>query len=298
MIKYSNLFSTSASKATVCSVLIFCAFVSASAQDLTRSDARIAYNNQEYDIAIKNFRKVIAQNPNDGESWHFLGLSLLNIKNYDEAITAFTAALKVKFVPYNCYYNIACAYANKGNTDDALKFLEKSTKAGYVNTARILADDDMVSLLENERFKKIINDANNPTANSPNVAIINAMSGNWEEMSNSDSGQLTWSSSLSGFSQSIDLVIGTRRALNLLLSYWGKSKSWIVNGADAWGGTYSGPISITKNTIFIPDDAGGAKKRSIEFTFIEPLVVKVTFNEYINGVWTIKRQYRLEPKSQ
>lgn len=60
-------------------------------------DAAEYQNNQAFEIAVEEWKKLLAQFPDDplaSQAQHYLGVSCIQIQDYDQAIAAFTAALQ------------------------------------------------------------------------------------------------------------------------------------------------------------------------------------------------------------
>jgi hypothetical protein len=56
----------------------------------------------------------------------------------------------------NAYYNLSCAYALLGQKNEAITYLDKSIKAGYLNYAHILEDTDFESIREEAGYKALV----------------------------------------------------------------------------------------------------------------------------------------------
>ena len=67
----------------------------------------------------------------------------------------------VETIPYSrdSHYNLACALARQGKTDEALASLEEAVKLGFNNVEHIERDDDLSSLHDQERFQDALKDA-------------------------------------------------------------------------------------------------------------------------------------------
>jgi len=54
------------------------------------------------------------------------------------------------------HYNLACSLALLGRTDESLDALEASVAFGYDDAEHLIADDDLASLREDERFVSLM----------------------------------------------------------------------------------------------------------------------------------------------
>jgi hypothetical protein len=86
-------------------------------------------------------------------------------KTYDQLLTVFMSRYE-KLTPQdkkfysgylnNAYYNLSCAYALLGQKKEAVAYLDKSIKAGYINYAHILEDTDFEGIRNDAGFKALI----------------------------------------------------------------------------------------------------------------------------------------------
>lgn len=54
------------------------------------------YKQEQFQAAVAEFRKVVAEFPNHADSWKFIGLSYYQLKNYDDAVAPLEKALTFK----------------------------------------------------------------------------------------------------------------------------------------------------------------------------------------------------------
>jgi hypothetical protein len=86
-------------------------------------------------------------------------------KTYDELLTAFVNRYE-KLAPQdkkfysgyltNAYYNLSCAYSLLNQKQEAITYLDKSIKAGYLNYAHILEDTDLDNIRKEAAYKALI----------------------------------------------------------------------------------------------------------------------------------------------
>jgi Flp pilus assembly protein TadD len=113
-------------------------------------------NHDRLNEAIINFEQLRSASSTDGEQWYKTGSRLLAVRDLDRATYALTQA--VEHLGYNgasARYNLACAYALKGDRELALDWLEKAINAGFDDTEKVRSDSDTASLRGEARFKKI-----------------------------------------------------------------------------------------------------------------------------------------------
>lgn len=103
------------------------------------------------------FLEVVAQsNPYDGVAWYRYGFCLASLGQFEKAISAYEKALALDFAKSNTMYNLACAHARLGSSEQALKWLERALVAGFVgNGDEFRKDSDLDSVRKLPRFREI-----------------------------------------------------------------------------------------------------------------------------------------------
>ncbi len=86
---------------------------------------------------------------------HNDAMGLLKKKDYDKSIEAYKKILASEPEDRIALYNVACAYALKGDKPNALEFLKKSVEAGFVDYGHMEKDPDLDSLREEEIYKEL-----------------------------------------------------------------------------------------------------------------------------------------------
>src|SRR5208283_1982867 len=72
---------------------------------------------------------------------------------YEKAAALLRRVVEKTPQDFNAHYNLACALARLGKTDDALAHLEKSIELGFSDAKHVEADDDLASLRKLPRFQ-------------------------------------------------------------------------------------------------------------------------------------------------
>ena len=85
---------------------------------------------------------------------------------YEKAALLLDHELKKTPQDFNAHYNLACALARQGKTDDSLAHLEKSIDLGFYDAKHLESDDDLARLRELPRFQAALKKVreNIPTA--------------------------------------------------------------------------------------------------------------------------------------
>jgi len=102
------------------------------------------------------FRSTVRDAPNSARAHYNLGTYLLGKGNYDEAIKFLRKALVLRPGFKEAQYNIACAYALKGDREKAISALTRAVRMGVEDAELIAEDPDLKSLHEDPRFWEIL----------------------------------------------------------------------------------------------------------------------------------------------
>ena len=94
--------------------------------------------------------------PDDSQAYLACASALVHLDRYPEAVSMMDRAIKIDPSDRVVHYNMACAYAIMGETDQALDYLEKMTKTGVKNMDWVKNDGDLDSLRDHPRFKKFM----------------------------------------------------------------------------------------------------------------------------------------------
>jgi tetratricopeptide (TPR) repeat protein len=95
-----------------------------------------------------------------GWEWTFAGMSLLNQGDEQAARREFEAGLEAYPDAWQGYYNLACAEARLGNSDEALANLKRAAEIDQAVVTKYAPDDeDFASLKDDPRFLAITGQA-------------------------------------------------------------------------------------------------------------------------------------------
>lgn len=119
-------------------------------------EAQQYFKDKKYKQAIEAIKELLKVNPADGNNWAMLASSHYELKEFEEAISAYTKASELGFLdPAQAAYQAAKCYAFLGKRDAALSWLNKSLQSRYRNRIRIANDDAFKSLRDDPRFRLI-----------------------------------------------------------------------------------------------------------------------------------------------
>jgi putative intracellular protease/amidase len=110
---------------------------------------------KSFDQAEKAYRALVAEDPADGASWYHLGAVLHASGRYEDSIEASRRVAGFADLRASALYNVACAYARLGRTDDAIGSLEQAVAAGYKAKWAMTRDADLASVRDDARFKSL-----------------------------------------------------------------------------------------------------------------------------------------------
>jgi tetratricopeptide (TPR) repeat protein len=139
---------------------------------------------EDYDKAIKAFKKVLADFPDEAEiqasvrariqacekkmqdrsrsvfksadDHYNVAVAFLNGGDVDSAVTHLQAALKLSPKADHVLYALAAANALKGNKDGAISFLKQAIGSRPENRFQAGLDPDFASLSEDQAFKDLM----------------------------------------------------------------------------------------------------------------------------------------------
>ena len=96
------------------------------------ADSRLAFLNQQNDIALNLANKAIKLEYNNADAYKCAGNALMSLERYDEAIKNYSLAVKYDANNGNRYYDLGFALATNEKLADALKNLSKADELGCI----------------------------------------------------------------------------------------------------------------------------------------------------------------------
>ncbi len=106
--------------------------------------------------ALRQFEYLQSERSQDGSEWASAGLDLLRLRQLDRSISALsTAADLLPGSNSTQYYNLACAFALRGDRGRAMDFLDQAIDSGFDNQAKLAYDPDLRSVRSEARFSAI-----------------------------------------------------------------------------------------------------------------------------------------------
>ncbi|MCO6457553.1 MAG: hypothetical protein J5I93_19810 [Pirellulaceae bacterium] len=130
-------------------------------------EADEAFAIRDWEQAATSYRMVVEYDPYNAMAWHRLGYALHALQRLDEAIDAHRRASNFPQVRGVALYNLACALALQGKTEESLKALQHAIDAGFRSDHPVIDDPDFACLLNDTRFLEL---AKLATRHSPRSA--------------------------------------------------------------------------------------------------------------------------------
>lgn len=100
----------------------------------------------KFDKAATTLEKIVADTPEYGEAWYWLGYSRHCLKDYESAIDANNHAIALGALCDKSLYNRACAESLLGKVEVAQKSLALAIEAGFLDFDQMQDDTDLARL--------------------------------------------------------------------------------------------------------------------------------------------------------
>jgi beta-lactamase regulating signal transducer with metallopeptidase domain/tetratricopeptide (TPR) repeat protein len=88
--------------------------------------------------------------------WHDVGLDLLRLRQFDQAINAFQNAINKGEKTGTAMYNLACAYSLKGDVRSGMEWLDKAIENGFSGEEKMMNDPDIANLRKQPGFEALV----------------------------------------------------------------------------------------------------------------------------------------------
>lgn len=121
--------------------------------------------------AAEMFKAICDANPNAGQAWFMQGYALHMAGQIDEAIPVHKKAATFPQIRAAALYNLGCAYALKGDTDQAFETLRLSLDSGQTTLDQLNSDTDLTSLHDDPRWAPLVERLKAALENSPAQAM-------------------------------------------------------------------------------------------------------------------------------
>jgi len=127
------------------------------AQDINKANEY--FNQQNWKAAQKEFIRHLKKNKSDSSAWYSLGKSQIHLGLYEEAVESLKKAKETNFsIPF-VSYNLAKAYALKGDTENSLKSLKFGVDNGLNAFGQLKSDTAFSAIASSDQFESILQKA-------------------------------------------------------------------------------------------------------------------------------------------
>lgn len=161
-------------------ILISCS--STISQDLLKQGKQ-QFQDQEWKPAVKTFKQILDDEPQNGEAWFYLGLSFHSLKMYQEALHAYNYADSLGFTQAQTRYNMACSYSLMNEKGKALHALAEAMNAGFQQLQQLLSDTDLDNIRNEPAFQELLLQLEQrvyPCIHNPKYKEFDFWVGEWE----------------------------------------------------------------------------------------------------------------------
>ena len=122
-----------------------------------RAAAQTAFSAREWEEAVRHYRALLQIDEKDGVAWQNLGYALHTLGRHDEALDVHLHV--VESFPARrgtAVFNVACVQALRGETREALDWLERAIQTGSISLRSLATDADLDSLRGEPRFAQMV----------------------------------------------------------------------------------------------------------------------------------------------
>ncbi|MBP8083943.1 MAG: tetratricopeptide repeat protein, partial [Spirochaetes bacterium] len=130
---------------------LFFSFVVLKSNDL---ETGIQHYREKKSIEAKYFLEKAVTSDKTGKAYYYLGNVLMNLHEYDKAISYYTNSYDMKYEKINCLYNIACAYSLKSDNYYCLIYLLLSTQKSVEIQYRVIKDKDLTTFRNSKEYNE------------------------------------------------------------------------------------------------------------------------------------------------
>jgi beta-lactamase regulating signal transducer with metallopeptidase domain len=106
-----------------------------------------------------NISDAIKDALDDDQDWFGVGLDLLRLRQFDQAINAFQHSIKEGEKVGTSMYNVACAYSLKGDVRSGMHWLAESIENGFDSKDKLRHDPDIALLRQQPGFELLVKKA-------------------------------------------------------------------------------------------------------------------------------------------
>ncbi|WP_425237249.1 TPR end-of-group domain-containing protein [Ulvibacterium sp.] len=127
--------------------------------------AKLHYTHESWELAYTSYKNVLEINPYNDMYWYRYANVAEKINHLDEAIEAYRKTITLNTAHGLAMYRLASCYARKGDTKNALMWLEKAYHTGLYDIQSAIEDQNFKSLHSDNQFKTLTRQLFQPATN-------------------------------------------------------------------------------------------------------------------------------------
>ncbi len=120
------------------------------------SEALLRLRNGDATGAARALRRITTMESGNAPAWRALGMANLQLKQFDQAITALQRSLRVDPDSPRALYGIGSAYAAKHDSERALRWLQRAQATHRYDMTEMTDDVHLAGLRDDPRFVKLL----------------------------------------------------------------------------------------------------------------------------------------------
>ncbi len=109
-----------------------------------------------FEAARKHFLAAVEIDPTYAEGFNGIGVTYALRRDFDEAISWYRRSVSVAPFIGDAYYNLACAYAQTGEPELAVRYLRLAVLNGYAEISHLAADPDLALLRGRDDYQEVL----------------------------------------------------------------------------------------------------------------------------------------------
>jgi beta-lactamase regulating signal transducer with metallopeptidase domain/Flp pilus assembly protein TadD len=110
----------------------------------------------EWTDAVEVLEEIIRRQPNHHRAWFFLGYALHYDGQVGRGIHATLRAAEAQGIRGLSFYNVSCAKALLGQTEESIKYLNRAFDAGFAGLDHLRVDPDLDSVRDLPEFQLLV----------------------------------------------------------------------------------------------------------------------------------------------